>query len=85
MGMGHGMGMGMMGTNLQWLKNASDFDRAFIEQMIPHYRMRVMMASMAQANSQHPQPQELQQAMMRVQSEEIKQMEASYRSWYGTR
>ena len=59
MGMGGGMGccsgIGMMGTSLAALKNAADFDRAFIEQMLPHHRMGVMMASMAQNNSQHPQ------------------------------
>ena len=82
MGMG-GMGMGM-GTSLAALKNAADFDRAFIEQMIPHHRMGVMMASMAQSNSQHPQLRELQQAMVRVQSQEIEQMAQWYRSWYGT-
>lgn len=84
--MGRGNGMGMMGTatDIEWLKNAPDFDRAFIEQMIPHHRMGVMMASMAQANSQHLELRELQQAMVRVQSEEIEQMADWYRTWYGT-
>ncbi len=84
MGMGCCSGMGMMGTSLAALKNSADFDRAFIEQMIPHHRMGVMMASMAQTNSQHPQLRELQQAMVRVQSQEIEQMAQWYRSWYGT-
>jgi len=66
MGMG-GMGMGMgMGTSLAALKNAADFDRAFIEQMIPHHRMGVMMALMAQTHSQHPELRQLQQAMVRA-------------------
>ncbi len=92
--MGHGGGMGMMamggmgmggtGTDIAWLKNAPDFDRAFIQQMIPHHRMGVMMASMAQTGSQHPQLQALQQAMVKAQSEEIEQMAGWYRSWYGT-
>ena len=87
--MGHGGGMGMMGmggtgTDIAWLKNASDFDRAFIEQMIPHHRMGVMMASMAQTNSQHPQLLAMQQAMVKAQSQEIEQMAQWYRSWYGT-
>lgn len=82
--MGRGNHMGMMGTDVEWLKNAPDFDRAFIEQMIPHHRMGVMMASMAQSNSQHPQLRELQQAMVKVQSQEIEQMAQWYRSWYGT-
>jgi uncharacterized protein (DUF305 family) len=80
---GMGNGMGMMGTDVEWLKNAPDFDRAFIEQMIPHHRMGVMMASMAQTNSQHPELRELQQAMVKAQSREIEQMAQWYRQWYG--
>ncbi len=83
MGMGGGMGLGMQGgTNLAALRQAADFDRAFIEQMIPHHQMGVMMASMAQINSQHPELRSLQESMVRVQSEEISQMEQWYRSWY---
>jgi uncharacterized protein (DUF305 family) len=84
MGMGCCSGMGMMGTSLAALQNSADFDRAFIEQMIPHHRMGVMMASMAQTNSQHPQLMAMQQAMVKAQSQEIEQMTQWYRSWYGT-
>ena len=83
MGMGAGMGMGRRGgTNLAALVAATDFDRTFIEQMIPHHQMGVMMASMAQANVQHPELRQLQRAMVRVQSDEIRQMEEWYRQWY---
>jgi uncharacterized protein (DUF305 family) len=83
MGIG-GMGMGMgMATSLA-LKNAADFDRDFIKQMIPHHRMGVMMASMAQTNRQHPQLRAMQQAKVKAQSQEIEQMTQWYRSWYGT-
>ena len=84
-GPGPGMGMGMGwhgGTNLSALRGARDFDRAFLEQMIPHHQMGVMMASMAQRNGQHPELRQLQQSMVRVQSEEIRQMAQWYRSWY---
>ena len=94
MGMGHGMGigggMGMgwgmpgMATSLEALKTAPDFDRAFIEQMIPHHRMGVMMASHAEWNTQHPQLRELEAEMVRVQSQEIEQMAQWYRQWFGT-
>jgi uncharacterized protein (DUF305 family) len=86
MGMGMGMGWGMagMGTSLQALKNAPDFDRAFIEQMIPHHRMGVMMASHAQWNTQHPELRQLEAAMVRVQSQEIEQMAQWYQKWYGS-
>ena len=87
-GMGMGMGMGMggglpgMGTSLEALKSAPDFDRAFIEQMIPHHRMGVMMASQAQWNTQNRELRDLQAVMVKAQSEEIGQMEQWYRQWY---
>jgi len=79
MGLGGGMGMGGRngmggGRNLSALRAAPDFDRAFIEQMITHHQMGVMMASMAQTNSQHPQLRAMQQAMVKAQSREIEQM-----------
>ena len=81
-GAGHGMGMGMgKGTSLEALKNAPDFDRAFIEQMIPHHRMGVMMASHAQWNTQHPELRQLEEAMVRAQSQEIEQMAQWYQKW----
>jgi uncharacterized protein (DUF305 family) len=52
--------------------------------MIPHHRMGVMMASIAQTNSQHPQLRAMQEAMVKAQSREIEQMTQWYRSWYGT-
>jgi uncharacterized protein (DUF305 family) len=82
-GMGHGMGMPAMATSLQGLRTAPDFDRAFIEQMVPHHRMGVMMATHAKWNTQHPELRQLQAAMVRVQSQEIAQMAQWYRAWYG--
>ena len=79
---GMGNGMGMMGTDVEWLKNAPDFDRAFIEQMIPHHRMGVMMASHAQWGTVHPELRMLEAAMVRVQSAEIEQMERWYQQWF---
>jgi uncharacterized protein (DUF305 family) len=84
----HGMGrMGIpgIGTSLQALREAPDFDRAFLEQMIAHHRMGVMMASHAQWGTVHAELQELEAAMVRVQSQEIGQMERWYQQWYGGR
>ncbi len=83
-GAGGGMGMGQMGggTDLTALSKATDFDRAFIEQMIPHHQMGVRMATMAQANSQHQELRLLQQAMVKAQSQEIEQMRQWYRRYY---
>jgi uncharacterized protein (DUF305 family) len=84
MGMGGGMGMGMpvFATSLDALRTAPDFDRAFLEQMIAHHRMGVMMASHAQWGTVHPELRELEAAMVRVQSEEIEQMARWYQQWF---
>ena len=76
-------GMAGMASSLEELKRASDFDRAFIEQMIPHHRMGVMMATHAQWNTHHAELRALQAAMVSAQSREIRQMEQWYRQWYG--
>ena len=83
-GMGMGMGMPGFGTSLDALRTAPDFDRAFLEQMIAHHRMGVMMASHAQWGTVHPELRKLEAAMVRVQSEEIEQMVRWYQQWFGT-
>ena len=83
-GMGMGWGMPGMATSLEALRLAPDFDRAFIEQMIPHHRMGVMMASHAQWNTQRRELRELEAAMVRAQSQEIEQLARWYRQWYGS-
>ncbi|MFM7640350.1 MAG: DUF305 domain-containing protein [Cyanobium sp.] len=88
MGMGGGMGMGWgmpgFSTSLAALRTAPDFDRAFLEQMIAHHRMGVMMASHAQWGTIHPELRDLEATMARVQSEEIEQMAGWYQQWFGT-
>ena len=85
-GMGMGMGIGgtsRPGTDLVALSRAQDFDRAFLSEMVAHHRMGVMMAAMAQIHTRHLELLDLEQAMVRVQSSEINQMEAWARQWFG--
>lgn len=84
MPMHHGMGMmgmGMMNMDLDTLKNAPDFDRAFIEQMIPHHKMAVMMSAMI-LDSDRAEMRDLAKSIIQAQSSEIEQMRAWYQSWY---
>lgn len=88
-GPGMGMGMGGMGgrsstASLDALRQAADFDRAFLEQMVAHHRMGVMMAAHAQWHGERRQLQDLEVAMVQAQSREIAQMERWYRRWYGS-
>ena len=88
LGWGHGMGMGMgmpgFSTSLDALRTAPDFDRAFLEQMIAHHRMGVMMASHAQWGTVHPELLKLEATMVRNQSAEIEQMARWYQQWFGS-
>lgn len=82
-----GMGMmgGMMGgmTDLDALQTAEDFDREFLEQMIPHHQMAVMMTRMAGNAGGREELRALTESMRREQTREIQMMEGWYRDWYG--
>ena len=84
MGMGSGMG-GMMGdsTDIKTLENAKPFDKEFIEQMIPHHQMAIMMATMLLQGTDREEMKTLARAIIDAQSREIDQMRSWYSSWYG--
>jgi uncharacterized protein (DUF305 family) len=85
------MGGGMMSQNgmhmggqedMTALENASDFDKAFIEEMIPHHQLAIMMANMLQSGTNRPEMQQLAKNIISSQSKEIQQMQAWYTQWY---
>ena len=85
--MGGGMmsqsGMHMGGQeDMTALENASDFDKAFIEEMIPHHQLAIMMANMLQSGTNRPEMQQLAKNIISSQSKEIQQMQAWYTQWY---
>src|SRR3989344_1840835 len=89
-GTSHGMGsgiihMGMMGdqTDMEQLKTASDFDKAFIEEMIPHHQMAVMMAQMLEKTTNRSEMKQLAKNIIDAQTREINYMRNWYRQWYG--
>ena len=76
------MGRGMMATDLEALKTTTDFDRAFIAQMIPHHQMAIMMSTMVVNSATHPEIRALAGSISRSQSAEIEQMQQWYQTWY---
>lgn len=78
-----GMHMGMMGgeMDLKKLEEADNFDKMFIEQMIPHHQMAVMMASMLKNSTQRPEMKQLADDIISAQTKEIDQMRGWYKSW----
>lgn len=63
--------------------SAADFDREFIQEMIPHHEMAVMMAQMLAAGTARPEMKQLATNVMTSQSNEIQMMRGWLTSWYG--
>lgn len=78
-----GMHMGMTGTeeDITRLESAADFDTAFVEQMIPHHQMAIMMANMLKQGTQRPELKKLADDIITAQTNEIEQMRAWLREW----
>ena len=82
-GMMSGGGMHMGGQeDVQTLINAADFDKAFIEAMIPHHQLAVMMAQMLKSGTSRPEMLTLANNIIESQSKEITEMQGWYKSWY---
>ncbi len=81
---GSSMHMGMMGneTDMTRLQEADDFDRVFIEDMIPHHQMAVMMASMLKNGTNREEMRKLADDIVSAQTKEIDSMRSWYKEWY---
>ena len=66
-------------------KSETEFDRAFILQMIHHHEMAVMMAQMLQASTQREEMKQLASNIITSQTSEIEMMRGWLKSWYPTR
>lgn len=85
--MGGGMmfssGMHMGGQeDMAALKSATDFDKAFLEAMIPHHQLALMMVQMLAAGTNRPEMLQLAENITTSQAQEIQQMQGWYTEWY---
>ncbi|MDP8923129.1 MAG: DUF305 domain-containing protein [Chloroflexota bacterium] len=74
----------MGGHDAATLDGAQPFDKAFIEAMIPHHQMAVMMSTHMQVGIDKPELHDLLQSIAASQAAEIDQMRQWYQEWYGT-
>lgn len=82
-GMMSGSGMHMGGSEeMRALENTTDFDKAFIEAMIPHHQLAVMMAQMLKSGTSRSEMLTLADNIIESQSKEIEQMQDWYKDWY---
>ncbi len=82
-GMMSGSGMHMGGQeDMALLANATDFDKAFLEAMIPHHQLALMMAQMLETGTNRPEMLQLARDITTAQAKEIEQMREWYTQWY---
>lgn len=83
MGASNTIHMGMMGndSDMTNLEKATDFDKAFIEEMIPHHQMAVMMANMLLSGTNRPEMKQLAKNIIAAQTKEINEMRQWYQDW----
>ncbi len=85
----NGSDKGMMGSSmkgmsmdLETLKNAPDFDKEFLRQMISHHKMAIQMGEMDANKATKPEIRQLAQSIVKTQTAEIGQMQKWYQTWY---
>lgn len=78
-----GMHMGIIGndSDIANLENADNFDEVFLQQMIPHHQMAVMMASMLKNGTERSEMKQLADAIISTQTSEIEQMRQWLTDW----
>lgn len=74
-------GMGMM-MEPEELANQEPFDKAFIDNMIPHHESAIEMANVVLEQSENPEIREIAGAIVEAQEGEIEQMGLWREEWY---
>ena len=75
--------MSAVETQLETLRRAQPFDRAFIDAMIPDHQEAIQEAQTALERAEHPEVRDLAQNVVTSQQQEIDRMRAWRASWYG--
>lgn len=81
-----GLSMDDMGMSMKMgaLKDAKPFDRAFIDEMIPHHQGAIRMARAELAKGSDPELKKVATAIVAAQKKEIEQMNSWREQWYGS-
>lgn len=64
------------------MRQQMTYDRRFIDMMVPHHQVAVMMANLALERSKRPEIRDFAQAIIRDQSQEIAEMRRDRKAWY---
>ena len=78
-----GSGMHIGGQeDMTALQAAADFDKAFLETMIPHHQLALMMVKMLEVGTNRQEMLLLAKNITVSQSKEIQEMQGWYEKWY---
>lgn len=72
-----------MAMNMAALTSAESFDREFIDQMIPHHQGAIRMARVQLEQGESPELRTISEQIVAAQEQEIEQMNAWRKAWYG--
>ena len=75
-------GMNGMKMDMNTLRNAADFDREFLRQMIAHHQSASQMSQMVLRTTKSPEIRTLAESIIKAQTAEIGQMRKWYQTWY---
>lgn len=75
--------MDSMNGDVDDVRGAQNFDKAFLLAMIPHHEMAVQMAQSVKSKGESEQVGSLAEAIIAAQQREIKEMRAWLKDWYG--
>lgn len=80
-----GMSEGEMGMDFDASKlgDADEFDKAFIDAMIPHHRGAIAMAKKQLDSGSNVELSTMARAIIKAQTTEIEEMQAWRKQWYG--
>ena len=81
-GMDMSLHMPSIEQQISELQTANPFDKAFIEDMIPHHEMAIDAATLAQAQATHDEIKQLADEIIEAQQEEIQQLQEWKTTWY---
>lgn len=73
-----------MDFEMPMLDQAEDFDKAFIDMMIPHHRGAIAMAKLQLKEGSNEELNELARNVIEAQTDEIAQMQSWRKDWYGS-
>lgn len=81
-----GMSDSQMGMDfdMPMLDDAGDFDKAFIDMMIPHHRGAIAMAKLQLDEGSHGELRRMAEEVIAAQTKEIEQMQSWRMRWYGS-